>query len=159
MLSNTNRRSHTKKSLNNDTVIVYLPTEGKQHHLSMPTGDLESRQWSRNPDTNHESESEVAQSCLTLYDPMDCSLPGSSVHGIFQARVLEWVAIAFSRGSSRPRDWTQVSCIAGRRFTVWATREARSWSFCLIRTHLLFCCFCPLGFSLSLSLFFFFFIF
>ena len=42
------------------------------------------------------SESEVAQSCLTLSDPMDCSLPGSSVHGIFQARVLEWVAIAFS---------------------------------------------------------------
>ena len=45
-------------------------------------------------------ESEVAQSCLTLCDPMDCSLPGFSVHGIFQARVLEWVAISFSRGSS-----------------------------------------------------------
>ena len=45
----------------------------------------------------HESESEVVQSCLTLCDPMDCSLPGSSVHGIFQARVLEWGAIAFSR--------------------------------------------------------------
>ena len=43
-----------------------------------------------------ESESEVAQSCLTPSDPLDCSLPGSSVHGIFQARVLEWVAIAFS---------------------------------------------------------------
>ena len=52
----------------------------------------------------NESESEVAQSCLTLWDPMDCSLPGSSLHGILQARVLEWVAIAFSRGSSRPRD-------------------------------------------------------
>ena len=47
-------------------------------------------------------ESEVAQSCLTLCDPMDCSLPDSSVHGIFQARVLEWIAISFSRGSSRP---------------------------------------------------------
>ena len=70
------------------------------------------------------SESEVAQSCPTLCDPMGCSLPGSSVHGIFQARVLEWVAISFSRGSSRPRDWTQVSCIAGRRFTIWATWEA-----------------------------------
>ena len=55
---------------------------------------------------------------------MDCSPPGSSVHGIFQARVLEWVAISFSRGSSQPRDWTQVCHIAGRRFTVWATREA-----------------------------------
>ena len=70
-----------------------------------------------------ESESEVAQSCPTLCDPMDYSLPGSSVHWIFQARVLEWVAISFSRGSSRPRDWTQVSHIVGRRFTIWATRE------------------------------------
>ena len=51
---------------------------------------------------------------------MDCSLPGSSILGIFQARVLEWVAISSSRGSSQPRDRTQVSCIAGRRFTVWA---------------------------------------
>ena len=51
-----------------------------------------------------QSESEVAQSCPTLCDPMDCSLPGSSVHGIFQARVLEWVAISFSRASSPPRD-------------------------------------------------------
>ena len=68
--------------------------------------------------------SEVTQSCPTLCDPMDCSLQGSSVHGIFQARVLEWVAISFSRGSSRPRDRTWVSHIAGRRFTVWATREA-----------------------------------
>ena len=51
-----------------------------------------------------ESESEVAQSCPTLREPMDCSLPHSSVHGIFQARVLDWVAIAFSRGSSQPGD-------------------------------------------------------
>ena len=49
-------------------------------------------------------ERKVPQSCLTLCDPMDCSLPGFSVHGIFQARVLEWVAISFSRGSSQPRD-------------------------------------------------------
>ena len=55
---------------------------------------------------------------------MDCSLTGSSVHGIFQARVLEWVAISFSRGSSQPRDRTQVSHTAGRHFTIWATREA-----------------------------------
>ena len=51
-----------------------------------------------------ESESEVAQSCLILCDPMDCSLSGSPVHGIFQARVLEWIAISFSRGSSPPRE-------------------------------------------------------
>ena len=70
------------------------------------------------------SESEVAQLCLALCDPMDCSPPGSSVHGIFQSRVLEWLAISFSRGSSRPRDWTLVSRIVGRHFTIWATREA-----------------------------------
>ena len=70
-----------------------------------------------------ESESEVAQTCPTLCDPMDCSLPGSSVHGIFQAIVLEWIAISFSRGSSQPRDWTPVSRIVDRRFTVWATRR------------------------------------
>ena len=63
-------------------------------------------------------ESEVAQSCLTLCDPMDCSLPGSSVHGIFQAIVLEWIAISFSSGSSLPRDRTQVYHIVDRRFTV-----------------------------------------
>ena len=67
--------------------------------------------------------SEVAQSCPTVCDPMDCKLPGSSIHGIFQARVLEWGAMAFSRGSSWPRDWTQVSHIVGRCFMVWATRE------------------------------------
>ena len=59
-------------------------------------------------------ESEITQSCPTLCDPMDCSLPGSFVHGILQARILEWVAISFSRGSSLLRDRTQVSHIAGR---------------------------------------------
>ena len=66
----------------------------------------------------------LAQSCPTLRDPMDCSLPGSSVHGILQARILEWVAISFSRISSQPRDWTWVSRIAGRHFTIWAIRKA-----------------------------------
>ena len=70
------------------------------------------------------SLSEVAQLCPTFCDPVDCSLSGSSVHGIFQARVLEWIAISFSRGSARPRNRTRVSWIAGRRFTVLATREA-----------------------------------
>ena len=56
---------------------------------------------------------------------MDCSPPGPSIHGISQARILGWVANSFSRGSSLPRDWTQVSCIVGRFFTVWATREAQ----------------------------------
>ena len=66
----------------------------------------------------------VTQSCPTLCDPMDCSPPGSSVHEIFQATILEWVSISSSRGSSQPRDWTWVSCTAGRFCTDWATREA-----------------------------------
>ena len=63
------------------------------------------------------------QSCLTVCDPMDHSLPGSFVHGILKARILEWVAIPFSSGTSQPRDQTPVSCIAGRFFAIWATRE------------------------------------
>ena len=91
------------------------------HHLMpchplLPTFDLsqhEVKEWS-----------EVTQMCPTLCDLVDCSPPGYSVHGILQARILEWVAISFSRGSSRPRDWTQVSRVAGRHFNLWATRKA-----------------------------------
>ena len=60
----------------------------------------------------------VTQSCLTLCDPVDCSSSGSSVHGILQARILEWVAISFSRGSSQPGDGTHISCLVGRFFTI-----------------------------------------
>ena len=70
--------------------------------------------------------SEVAQS--TRCNPMDYSLQGFSIHVIFQARVLEWVAISFSKGSSRPSNRTQVFHIAGRHVTIWATREALSAS-------------------------------
>ena len=69
----------------------------------------------------------VAQLSLTLCDSMDHSLPDSSVHGILQARILEWVAIPSSRGPSQLRDWThisRVSCIADRFFTIWATRDS-----------------------------------
>ena len=69
----------------------------------------------------------VTQSCLTLCHPLDCSPPDSTVHGTFQARTLEWVAISFCRGSSQPRDQTQVSCvsyIASRFFTYWAIGKA-----------------------------------
>ena len=64
-----------------------------------------------------------AQSCLTLCSPANCSLPVSSVHEILQARILEWVAMPSSRGSYWPRDWTWVSSIEGRFFTIWATRR------------------------------------
>ena len=76
---------------------------------------------------HHDTWVWVTQSCLTLCDPknpMDHSLPGSSVHGILQSRILKWIAIPFSRESSHPRDRTQVCCIAGKFFIIWATREA-----------------------------------
>ena len=66
----------------------------------------------------------VAQLYLILCDPMDCSPSGFSVHGIFQARILEWVSISFSRGSSQSKDQTWVSCTASWFFTVWVTKEA-----------------------------------
>ena len=68
------------------------------------------------------SEVKFAQSCPTLWDSKYCSPPGSSVHGVLQARIMEWVAIPFSRGSSQPRDRTWVSCIAGRCFIIWTIR-------------------------------------
>ena len=77
------------------------------------------REWEQ----EKESACLVIQLYLTLCDPIDCSPPGSSVHGILQTRILEWVAILFSRGSSQPRDQTHVSCFAGRFFALWATRE------------------------------------
>ena len=69
----------------------------------------------------------VAQSCPTLHDPMDCSPPGSSVHGIYQTRILQLVAIPFYRVSSQPSDGTQISCITGRIFTIWATKKTSTW--------------------------------
>ena len=96
------------------------------HDLGMGNQRVEKRGKNKTPvcilERTKESESQVAQLCPTLCDPMDCSLPGSSVHGIFQARIMEWVAISFSRGSSQPRDRTQVSC----RQTLYHLRHQRS---------------------------------
>ena len=83
----------------------------------------------------------VAQSCLTLCEPVNCSPPGSSVHGISQARILEWVAISSCRGSSRPRDPTHVSC-TGRWIPYhWAIREAqeKSWACSFARLLISLC--------------------
>ena len=79
------------------------------------------------------SRSVVFDSC----DPVDCSPPDSSVHEILQARILEWVATSFSRGSSRPRDWTQVSCIGRWVLYHWVTREASAlWGwYCYYHSH------------------------
>ena len=91
----------------------------------------------------------VTQSSPTLCNPMHYSSPGSSAHGILQARILEWVAVPFSRGSSQPRDRTQVSHIAARFFTVWATRQFPGASFFF---SALYRC-CPIVFCLTLFLF------
>ena len=77
----------------------------------------------------------VTQLCPTLFSPMDCSPPVSSVHMIHQARILEWVAMTSSRGSSQPRDQTQVSHIAGRFFTIWATRAAHTHTLSLLKLY------------------------
>ena len=104
--------------------------------------------------TLHTSVCSVTQSCLTLCDPVEYSPPGFSVHGIFQARILEWVAISFSRGSSWPRDWTRISWVACWLFTIWVTREAYTfylfylWKFVPLNlSHLFF--FPPLLSSLA----------
>ena len=80
-------------------VPLYAIPETAAHQAPPSLGFSRQKHWSGLPFPSpmHESQSEVAQSCPTRSDPMDCSLPGSSVHGIFQARVLEWVAIAFSK--------------------------------------------------------------
>ena len=78
----------------------------------------------------------VAHSCPTLCHPMDYSPPGSSVHGILQARILEWVAMPSSKGSSQPRDPTQVSHSAGEFFTAWATREVHIYVYMYVNVYM-----------------------
>ena len=107
-----------------DALSIALPAQGQWQ-------DNETIYWSNHSDemqltsvcpSGWKWKNEVAQLCPTLCDPKNCSPPGSSVHRIFQARVLEWVAISFSRASSQPRDPTCVSRIVGSRFTLWATK-------------------------------------
>ena len=104
---------------------VNCTCEGSRSHVPYENLKPDDLRWGWDGDASTVKWSEVAQSCLTLCNPMDCSLPGSSLHGILQARILQWVAISF-RGSSWLRDRTWVSCSAGRRFNLWATREALS---------------------------------
>ena len=88
--------------------VAVVPPQPRKAGLLGPRKERQERK----------KEREVTQSCPTLCDPMDYSLPGSSVHGISQARILEQVAISFSRGSSQSRDQTWVSCVASRHFTL-----------------------------------------
>ena len=94
-----------------DASFFYRPEGGR--------GGGEEVKW-----TGHKVKVLVTSPVQLFYNPMDCSLPGASVHGTLLARILEWVAIPFSRRSSQPRNWTWVSGLAGRFFTIWATREA-----------------------------------
>ena len=97
--------------------------------------------------SKHTGECVQAQllGCVWLSDPMDCSLPASSVHGIFQAKILEWGAISFSKRSSQPRDWTWVSHIIGRFFYCLSHQGSsyieiprlHRWTFCIIIAWLL----------------------
>ena len=117
-------------------------------HFPLKVGEMQNnlQRWSSKPMTGEENQNSgpelvfkivspekshnlhAAAECMLshvrLCDPMDCNLPGSSIHGILQARVLGWVAICFSRGSSWSRDWTWISCFMGRLFMVWATRQS-----------------------------------
>ena len=108
-------KNHLGSSQKRDQILMsHVSCIGKQILYTEPPGKPQIYEFGQTA----ESESEITQSCLTLCDPVDHSPPGSSVHGILQARILEWVAISFSRGSSQPRDRTQVSCIAGKRFNL-----------------------------------------
>ena len=127
----------TAKSLQSCPTLCN-PTDGGPPGSPVP-GTLQARtlEWVAISFSNAwKGKSEVAQSCPTLRDPVDCSPPGSSVYGIFQARILEWIAISFSGGCSWPRKWIQVSCIAGRFFTDWATREALIYSTIIFNTFI-----------------------
>ena len=98
--------------------------EGKQRRQKRTQAFSTARRQRKPHHLNYLRMRWLAPPCRTFCDPMDCSPPGSSVHGILQARILEWVAMPSSRGSSQARDWTQVSCTAGGLFTIWTTREA-----------------------------------
>ena len=88
----------------------------------LPRSWEEGREHPRAPNKETSKLVLVAQSCLTLCDPWAVALQAPLFTGFFQARILEWVAISFTRGSSQPRDRTWVSCTAGRVFTIWATK-------------------------------------
>ena len=103
---------------NHDGIITHLEPDILECEVKWALESITTNKASGGDGITVESESEVAQLRPTLCDPMDCSLPGSSAHGILQARVLEWVAVSFSRRFFQPREQTRVSCIAGRRFTI-----------------------------------------
>ena len=122
MIKWTKREKKTWNTNNMDSKIEVMWKEAQ----SRIRANESLRNCSHKLTIERKKESEVAQSCPTLCNPMDCKLPGSSVHGILQARILGWVAIPFFL----------ISCIADRFFTVWATREALCGCVCIcVHTH------------------------
>ena len=117
----TNEQARNTEVQINEEEIGKLPEKEFRIMILKMIKNLENKMGKMQESINKDLEEFKKVKLLSrvrLCDHMDCSLPGSSVHGIFQPRVLEWVAISFSRGSSRTRDRTQVSRIAGRRFTI-----------------------------------------
>jgi len=121
------RHVNTVQNLNGNNIKTIYGCQfniQRSEEWQLPTFIIRNRKWA---EIEHDTFLKVKvkvlvpQLCLTLCDPMDCSPPGFSVHGILQARTLEWVAMYFSRGSFQPRDRTWVSYIVGRFFTIWAT--------------------------------------
>ena len=92
---------------------------GDSHRALVLPFKFNANQYAQNVNFEMCEHAQLLQSCSTLCNPVDCSPPGSSMHGILQARILEWVANPFSSESSWLRDRTRVSCIAGRFFTIW----------------------------------------
>ena len=107
----------SKGGRGNELIMKIVREKDRQHYQLLRKREAKGSQAERNVVCCAKS----LQPCPTLCDPMDCSPPSCSVHGILQARIREWVAMPFSRGSSHPREQTQVSFIAGRFFTIWAT--------------------------------------
>lgn len=105
---------------------VSIPSPGDFSNPGIKPGSptLQANSLPSEPPEHPQSEGVSGSVMLTLCDPMDCSLPSPSVQGISQAKIVECIAVPFSRGYSPPLNWTQVFCTAGRFFTNWATREA-----------------------------------
>ena len=116
-----NFKNHRETTRHHGPLDVQVPPVPKKPSLSQNG----IKQWCNCLRIHLATAAKSLQSCSTLCNPRDDSKPGSSVPGIFQARILDWVAVSFSRRSSQPRDQTQVSHVVGRCFTIWATGEVK----------------------------------
>ena len=124
--SNFHKHQSTKRPDHNDLPPQHLhcfSTSSPTAHKNLPAFCFSRGEFHLSPLLKERKKRKWSHSVMSDCDPVDCSLPGSSIQGILQARIMEWVAISSSRGSSQPKDRTQVSRIAGRSFTLWATRE------------------------------------